>query len=224
LEGKADVLLNSPGRGQILVGQLFPGNYFGEMALLGNGIRAATVKAASDSEATVMALDNATFNDLISDSRQLREELSHIVEKRETANQVQMLSALKHDDVGAQVQRSRRQTFAAGEVIIRQGELGKSFFIIEDGVVDVVFRNGEDQDVIVNQLTRGQYFGEMALLGDRRRTATVRVGPDGPARVVEYGAAEFEQWASSSERHRARVDEVAWRRKIALGQARQGKP
>ncbi len=198
LEGKADVLLNSPGRGQILVGQLFPGNYFGEMALLGNGIRAATVKAPSDSEATVIALDNLTFNDLISDSRELREELSHIVEQRATANQVQILSALEHDDLGAQVESSRRQTFGPGEVIIRQGELGKSFFIIEDGVVEVIVRNSEDQEVIVSQLMRGQYFGEMALLGDRRRTATVRVGPDGPARVVEYGAAEFEKWAGSS--------------------------
>jgi len=224
LEGKADVLISAPGRGEVLVGQLRPGNYFGEMALLGNGIRAATVRAASDGEAKVIELDNATFNDLISDSRQLREELSHIVEQRATANQVQMLSSLKQDDLDAAVQRPRRQSFAAGEVIIRVGELGKSFFIIEDGVVDVVIRNNEDQEVIVNQLTRGQYFGEMALLGDRRRTATVRASPDGPARVVEYGMDEFERWAGSSDRQRARVDEVAWRRKIALGQARQGKP
>ncbi|MEP7358191.1 MAG: cyclic nucleotide-binding domain-containing protein [Anaerolineales bacterium] len=224
LEGKAEVLLNAPGRGQIVVGQLRPGNYFGEMALLGNGLRAATVRAASDSQATVMALDNATFNELISDSRQLREELSHIVEQRATANQVQLLSALKQDDPAAQVQRPKRQTFAPGEVIIRSGELGKSFFIIEDGVVEVVARNSEDQEVIVNRLARGQYFGEMALLGDRRRTATVRASADGPARVVEYGAEEFERWAGSSARHRARVDEVAWRRKIALGQARQSKP
>ncbi len=224
LEGKADVLLSAPGRGQVLVGQLYPGNYFGEMALLGNGIRAATVRAANDSEAKVIALDNATFNDLISDSRQLREELSHIVARRAMANKVQMLSALKQDDLTALDQRPKRHTFAPGEVIIRTGELGKSFFIIEDGGVDVVVRNGEDQEVIVNQLTRGQYFGEMALLGDRRRTATVRASPDGPARVIEYGEDEFERWAGSSERHRARIDEVAWRRKIALGQARQGKP
>jgi ABC-type lipoprotein export system ATPase subunit/CRP-like cAMP-binding protein len=224
LEGKADVLLSAPGRGQILVGQLRPGNYFGEMALLGNGIRAATVRAASDSEAKVIALDYATLNDLISDSRQLREELSHIVEQRATANQVQLLSALKQDELEALAKRPIRHTFAPGEVIIRIGELGKSFFIIEDGVVEVVVRNGEDQDVVVNQLGRGQYFGEMALLGNRRRTATVRVSQDGPARVIEYGEEEFERWAGSSDRHRARVDEVAWRRKIALGQAGQAPP
>src|SRR4029079_13462796 len=101
LEGQAEVLLNAPGRGEVLVGQLRPGNYFGEMALLGNGIRAASVRAGSDGGAKVIELDNATFNDLISDSRQLREELSHIVEQRATANQVQMLSSLKPDDLDA---------------------------------------------------------------------------------------------------------------------------
>ena len=224
LEGKAEVLLDAPGRGQIHVGQLLPGNYFGEMALLGNGIRTATVRAASDHDAKVIALDNAAFNDLISDSRQLREELAHIVEQRAAANQVHLLAARQPEDLGGLVLRSRRKTFAPGEVIIRRGELGGSFFIIEDGVVEVVVRNSADQEVIVNRLARGHYFGEMALLGDRRRTATVRVGPEGPARVIEYGAEEFERWAGSSERHRARIEEVAWRRKIELGLVQRGKP
>jgi cAMP-dependent protein kinase regulator len=122
------------------------------------------------------------------------------------------------------VLRSRRKTFAPGEVIIRHGELGSSFFIIEDGVVEVIVRDSADQEVLVNRLTRGHYFGEMALLGDRRRTATVRVGPEEPARVIEYGAEEFERWAGSTDRFRARLEEVAWRRKIELGLIRRGKP
>jgi ABC-type lipoprotein export system ATPase subunit/CRP-like cAMP-binding protein len=223
VEGKVDVLINAPGQGQILVGQLHPGNYFGEMALLGNGIRTATVKAAGDSEAKVIALDNAAFNDLISDSRLLREELTRIVEQRAMADQVQMLSAMKLDDLAALAKRPKRQSFAAGEVIIRSGELGESFFIIEDGAVDILVRNSDDEEVKVNQLKRGQYFGEMALLGDRRRNATVRVSPDGPARLIEFGAEEFERWAGSSGR-RAHVEEEARQRQIALGLARQGKP
>src|SRR5574341_513141 len=86
LEGKADVLVEAAGGGQVLVNQLGPGNYFGEMALLGDGIRAATVKAASDTETKVVALDNNAFNQLVSDSRPLREELIQIVEQRPKAN------------------------------------------------------------------------------------------------------------------------------------------
>jgi len=223
LEGKVDVLINAPGRGQILVDQLRPGAYFGEMALLGNGIRAATVRAASDSEARVIELDQATFTDLVSDSRLLREELARIMDQRATADQVQLLAALKQDEQAAQAARPKRRTFAPGEVILRSGELGESFFIIEDGAVDILVRNSADQEVKVNQLQRGQYFGEMALLGNRRRAATVRVSLAGPARLIEYGAAEFERWAGTSGR-RAHIEEEARRRQIDLGLARERKP
>jgi ABC-type lipoprotein export system ATPase subunit len=223
LEGKADVLINAPGRGQVLVDQLRPGSYFGEMALLGNGIRAATVKAASDSEAKVIALDKAAFNDLVSDSRLLREELARIIDQRATADQVQLLAAMKQDDLTALAARPKRRSCAPGEVIIRSGEMGESFFIIEDGAVDILVSNSEGQEVKVNQLQRGQYFGEMALLGNRRRTATVRVSPAGPARLIEFGAAEFERWAGTSGR-RAHIEEEARRRQIDLGLAGGGKP
>src|SRR5690349_11772284 len=42
LDGQVEVLINAPGPGQIIVDRLRPGSYFGEMALLGNGVRAAT--------------------------------------------------------------------------------------------------------------------------------------------------------------------------------------
>ena len=223
LEGQVDVLMNAPGRGQVLVDQLRPGAYFGEMALLGNGIRAATVKAAGDGAARVIALDKAAFNDLVSDSRLLREELARIMDQRATADQVQLLAAMKQDEQTALAARPKRRICAPGEVIIRSGELGESFFIIEDGAVDILVRNNDDVEVKVNELTRGQYFGEMALLGNRRRAATVRVSPAGPARLIEYGAAEFERWAGTSGR-RAHIEEEARRRQIDLGLARERKP
>jgi cAMP-dependent protein kinase regulator len=191
------------------------------MALLGNGVRSATVKAAPDSEAKVIALDRAAFNDLVSDSRLLREELARIIEQRATADQVQLLAAMKQDELAALAARPKRRTGAPGEVVIRAGELGQSFFIIEDGVVDILVQNAAGQEVTVAQLKRGQYFGEMALLGDRRRTATVRVSAVGPARLIEFSAAEFERWAGTSGR-RAHIEEEARRRQIDLGLARGG--
>jgi ABC-type lipoprotein export system ATPase subunit len=48
LDGKADVYINMPGGSELKVNQLGPGQYFGEMALLSGGVRAATVKASQD--------------------------------------------------------------------------------------------------------------------------------------------------------------------------------
>ncbi len=198
VEGTTDVLVQQPGGGEVLVNRLHPGNYFGEMALLGNGIRAATVKAAGEGEAKVVALDNAAFNELISDSRSLREELGRIVEQRTLANRVQTLSASQNSDATVIVSAQKRRTFAAGQLIIRQGELGESFYIIEDGKVDVFVRNSEGEEVRVNQLKRGQYFGETAMLDDHRRNSSVRVTPDGPAYLIEFSAEDLERLAGPS--------------------------
>jgi len=62
---------------------------------------------------------------------------------------------------------------AAGEVIVRQGAPGDKFFIIVDGEVEVVREDPQGARRITT-LKRGQFFGEIALLLDRPRTASVR--------------------------------------------------
>src|SRR5204862_3339407 len=65
----------------------------------------------------------------------------------------------------------------AGDVIVRQGAPADKFFIIIDGEVEVV----HEQDGATKRLatlTAGQFFGEMAILRDTPRMATVRaIGP-----------------------------------------------
>jgi len=55
-----------------------------------------------------------------------------------------------------------------GEVIVRQGDPGSKFYIILEGNVDIT-RFGEQ----VGKLTSSQYFGEIALLTNRPRSATI---------------------------------------------------
>ena len=55
--------------------------------------------------------------------------------------------------------------------IIREGEAGKSMFLIARGVVRVL-RGQDDEEVVLASLLPGDFFGEMALLHDDRRSAT----------------------------------------------------
>jgi CRP-like cAMP-binding protein len=61
----------------------------------------------------------------------------------------------------------------SGEIVVRQGAPADNFFIIQDGEFEVIFDEG-GQARTVARLQRGQFFGEMAILRNMPRTATVR--------------------------------------------------
>jgi CRP-like cAMP-binding protein len=72
---------------------------------------------------------------------------------------------------------------APGEVVIRQGDPADAFFLVAAGELDVI-RDG----VMVAELARADGFGEIGLLGDRPRTATVRARTDGHVVVLRRDA------------------------------------
>jgi len=65
------------------------------------------------------------------------------------------------------------ETFAPGQDIFRQGDAGDCAYFIQSGEVEVV-RSDSGAEVVVARLGAGQYFGEMALLSNQPRNATVR--------------------------------------------------
>jgi small-conductance mechanosensitive channel/CRP-like cAMP-binding protein len=69
--------------------------------------------------------------------------------------------------------QTRVQLFAAGEAIIRQGEVGATVYLLEAGEVRVTARLGENAEVEVARLSPGAFFGEMSLLTGSPRSATV---------------------------------------------------
>ena len=62
--------------------------------------------------------------------------------------------------------------FKKGEVIIREGDVGREMFIIKSGSVEVLKKDGGSL-IPLAVLERGDFFGEMAILEDAPRTATV---------------------------------------------------
>jgi hypothetical protein len=64
--------------------------------------------------------------------------------------------------------------FQPGETVLRQGELADRFYIITQGEVSVTRQDREGQEIQVATLGPGKFFGEIGLLADRPRTATVR--------------------------------------------------
>lgn len=72
-----------------------------------------------------------------------------------------------------------QEFFASGSRIIQQGDPGDKFYIIRGGTVDVVKMDDFGNERFVGKLTRGQYFGEQALLNRDRRLASIIACPPG---------------------------------------------
>jgi ABC-type lipoprotein export system ATPase subunit/CRP-like cAMP-binding protein len=216
LNGTADVFINTPGGGELLVNQLKPGQYFGEMALLGGGVRAATVKASHEGPVSVVALNEKAFNSLIDDSRSLREELMSLVERRNTYHQLQAISSLDESALGSILKETKPILFSEGHEIIKQGDVGETFYLLLEGQVDILVKDEHGGETLVNQLTKGSYFGEMALMGSKRRNATVRVSKGHSAKLIELGIREFDQLEDSSEIFKTHIYDAAGRRKRQL--------
>src|SRR5205814_170797 len=89
-------------------------------------------------------------------------------------------------------------TYPPGSVIVREGEDADRFYIITRGRVEILLQHPGGQEVLVDRLNSGQYFGEIGLLRGGKRTATVRAASDGPVEVMALNAGDFRSMISDS--------------------------
>jgi len=137
------------------------GDLFGDLALLYNAPRAATVIATKPS--VVWCIDRATFNNLV------KNQLRQVKEKRlEFLKSVEVLKNLDPDQLAKLVDVIRERRFGEGVTVIQEGEDGNEFFILEKGACSA----SKSGDFVFEYLP-GTYFGELALLEDQKRAAQV---------------------------------------------------
>jgi CRP-like cAMP-binding protein len=68
--------------------------------------------------------------------------------------------------------------YKAGEVIFRQGDYPDRLYVIGKGEVDVILESPGKADAILTRLGKDQFFGEIGILSDTPRTATIRAATD----------------------------------------------
>jgi ATP-binding cassette subfamily B protein len=81
------------------------------------------------------------------------------------------------------------ERYAPGDTIIRQGDVGDKLYLIDRGQVEVTAQHDAAGEQHLNTLHDGDYFGEIALLLDIPRTASVRAL--GPVQVLSLSKADF---------------------------------
>lgn len=95
------------------------------------------------------------------------------------------------DEAGRQrlLESAERRRYAAGEVVCREGEPGDAFYVVLDGKVSIT-ADDLGQERSVASLGKGGFFGEMAVLTQQPRSATVTVASDADILVFARPAVE----------------------------------
>lgn len=146
------------------VATIGPGGGFGELALMYDAPRAATVVSASKG-GLLWQLDRTTFRRILMDSSfQRRKMYEGFLEE------VPLLSTLKAPERAKIADALSSQKYPAGTYIIREGDPGDAFYLLESGEAEA-YKAGVEKPV--KHYERGAYFGELALLDDKPRQASV---------------------------------------------------
>lgn len=101
---------------------------------------------------------------------------------------VPLFSSLPEEDLARISSLSREEPYPEGANIVNIGDPGETLFIVLEGTVQVLYP-GRSQDLELARLEAGDFFGEMALLNDEPRSATVRAMT--PVRALVVGKHDF---------------------------------
>ncbi len=100
-----------------------------------------------------------------------------------------ILFGLAEEDLDVLTQAAVVRTFSPGEVICQEGEPGDAFFVIVSGRVDMLKQLDDESEKFLHDCGPGEFFGEMAIVQEGTRTATVRAAE--PTTLLEIGQGAF---------------------------------
>jgi CRP-like cAMP-binding protein len=197
-------------------GQLHEGALFGEMALVTDQPRTASVQVVV--EADLLEVDRAAVAQLCAEVPELTQRLDRFARERLLKNLLATSPLFKPFDHQQQMELVKRfegHDVAPGTVLIQEGEVGKGLFVVLLGQVEVARTDAGGRHRVLAHLGAGELFGEMSLLDDRPTTATVRATT--PTTILFLGRDYFRRLVGalpqlrqyfeelSKQRHKARV-------------------
>ncbi|KAM9858647.1 cGMP-dependent protein kinase 1 [Aulostomus maculatus] len=166
-EGSLDVT-----RDGLNVLTLGPEDMFGEAALLYDCTHTCSVSAQTDSKLWV--IDRKSYRTVLT-----QRALSSLYRSSELLSSVPCLQSLPGDVIMKMSDLMEEARYTEGEVILGQGALGDTFYIISKGQVKVTEQKpGQEEQVALSTLSERQWFGERALWGEDVRTVNVIAAGD----------------------------------------------
>jgi len=184
------------------------GKLFGELAILYNCQRTATIKAATDCK--LWAVERACFQTIM-----MRTGLVKQTEYTAFLKSVPTFSNLSEETMIKIADVLEEYSYKQGEYIIRQGAVGDTFFIISRGRVKVTKRESDSgEEKFIRNLHKGDFFGEKALSGEEVRTANIVADESEGVKCLVIDRDSFNQLIANMEEVKKRYVDLPARKEI----------
>jgi CRP-like cAMP-binding protein/thioredoxin reductase/Fe-S-cluster-containing hydrogenase component 2 len=187
VEGSVEVSSAAHPGGKRIV--LHQGEFFGEMSLLSDRRRSATITAAE--RVILIETPRRSMLKLISAAPSVKQRIDETYILR--ALQTYLCPQIGADDFRKVAAKAELTTYKKGDVILTEGQPGDAFYVIRSGSVKISKQHKAGREYVVTYLSAGQYFGEMALLEEQHaRGATVTaVAKTHVIRILQADFLEF---------------------------------
>src|SRR4051795_12048668 len=186
--GRVNVVDEVPGGEEEVLRTMGTGEAFGELALLQSTPRTATVRAEVDTE--LFTIDKGSFDRLLADNV-TAPELAPSVFALMSVWSMPPFRHLSAADAHTVSTAGRWLAVLPDVDVVKAGERGDAYYVVGSGHLSVI-----EDERIIRDLGPGDYFGEVALLLDVPRTATVRTRT--PARLFAIDRAAFNKVIASA--------------------------
>jgi CRP-like cAMP-binding protein len=132
---------------------------------------------------------------------------------RSALQKVDFFYSLNFSELDMLIKSLKKRKVKQGEAIIRQGEIGDKFYLIGRGAFSIHVKKGMSGTHKVADLSDGDFFGEMALVTDLPRTATVVAEEEGELFILYKK--DFKKILLSNQRISAIITEVLAKRRAS---------
>jgi CRP-like cAMP-binding protein/thioredoxin reductase len=183
VEGGVIVETPTP-EGNMLAFQLGVGEFFGELGLISGRRRSATIKAQK--RTLIIETPRRSMLKLLASVESVRRTLDTVMMRR--AIRQYLSPTIREDEVSYLVNTAVIKSYNAGDVLFSEGDPGDGLYLIRRGSV-TVSRQIAGKEVVLSYVAAGNYVGEMALLSNAPRSATVRAAV--PTEVIMLEAQRF---------------------------------
>ena len=213
VSGRARVIRHDDNGQELSLDSMSAGAEFGESALLSGGSRTASVRCSSSVE--VLRLDRGDFLRLAEEFPEFRHALELVARWRAMRGflyQFSNFGRLPAPALRSLVDKLTPRDFAKGAIVLREGEPAGPMYIIEKGRVRV-FSGTDGQVRQLAFLREGNFFGELSILTDAPRSASVQAMADcrllelAPEAVQQLNS-DFPEFAKLMEERRAQYNLV----------------